>query len=100
MTHKESFLKYLEIERRYSPHTVRSYSTDLDHFFSFLEAEGLPSDPVSVTPAEIRRWLSSMLDSRNQDKNHKVLQAVTLHRKISCLRVFYRYLRKQGVMDK
>lgn len=94
MTHKESFLKYLEIEKRYSPHTVRSYSNDLDHFFSFLVSGGLPSDPVSVTSAEIRRWLSWLLDSNNPDK----IQTVSVHRKISCLRVFYKYLRKEGVM--
>lgn len=95
MTHKESFLRYLEIEKRYSPHTVRSYSNDLDHFFSFLISEGLPSDPVLVTFAEVRRWLSWSLDGSNPEK----LQTVSVHRKISCLRVFYRYLRKQGIMN-
>ncbi|MCK7530406.1 MAG: site-specific integrase [Marinilabiliales bacterium] len=25
MDHKESFLQYLQTEKRYSPHTVRSY---------------------------------------------------------------------------
>ncbi|MGE5432817.1 MAG: tyrosine-type recombinase/integrase [Syntrophomonadaceae bacterium] len=94
MTHKESFLRYLEIEKRYSLHTVRSYSNDLDHFFSFLVSEGLPSDPVSVTSAEIRRWLSWSLDSNNPER----IQTVSVHRKISCLRVFYKYLRKEGTM--
>ncbi|HEX2969395.1 MAG TPA: tyrosine-type recombinase/integrase [Bacteroidales bacterium] len=94
MTHKESFLRYLETEKRYSPHTVRSYSNDLDHFFSFLTSEGLGTDPTIVTPAEIRRWLGSLLDSRNLSK----ISEVSVHRRISCLRVFYRYLRKEGIM--
>jgi integrase/recombinase XerC len=94
MTHKESFLRYLEIEKRYSPHTVRSYSNDLDHFFSYLSAEGLTMDPLQVTSAEIRKWLSWSLDNNNPEK----IQSVSVHRKISCLRVFYRYLRKEGIM--
>ena len=32
MDHKESFLQYLKIEKRYSPLTVRSYINDLDQF--------------------------------------------------------------------
>lgn len=95
MTLKESFLKYLEVEKRYSPHTVRSYSMDLDHFFSFLMQEGLPDDPVLVTPDEIRKWVRWSLDNNNTQK----IQPVSLHRKISCLRAFYRYLRKQGVIN-
>jgi integrase/recombinase XerC len=90
MNHKESFLQYLQIEKRYSPHTVRSYMNDLDQFFLFLTSQGQPADPVSVTSHDIRAWVVSMLDSS--------YSAVSVHRKISCLRVFYRYLRKEGVM--
>ncbi|MCK4466116.1 MAG: site-specific integrase, partial [Bacteroidales bacterium] len=35
MKHKESFLKYLTFEKRYSPHTVRSYENDLNQFYDF-----------------------------------------------------------------
>ena len=90
MSHKESFLQYLQIEKRYSPHTVRSYLNDLDQFFLFLQSQGQPADPVSVTSHDIRAWVVSMLDSS--------YSAVSVHRKISCLRVFYRYLRKEGVV--
>jgi integrase/recombinase XerC len=90
MSHKESFLQYLQIEKRYSPHTVRSYLNDLDQFFSFLTSQGQPDDPVSVTSHDIRAWVVSMLDNS--------YSAVSVHRKISCLRVFYRYLRKEGVV--
>ena len=37
MNYKESFLQYLQIEKRYSPHTVRSYLNDLDQFECFLK---------------------------------------------------------------
>jgi integrase/recombinase XerC len=90
MSHKESFLQYLQIEKRYSAHTVRSYLNDLDQFFLFLTSRGQPDDPASVTSHDIRAWVVSMMDSD--------YSAVSVHRKISCLRVFYRYLRKEGIM--
>jgi integrase/recombinase XerC len=90
MSYKESFLQYLQIEKRYSIHTVRSYLNDLDQFFLFLSSQGQPSDPVLVTSHDIRAWVVSMLDGG--------YSAVSVHRKISCLRVFYRYLRKEGYM--
>jgi integrase/recombinase XerC len=90
MSHKESFLQYLQIEKRYSAHTVRSYANDLDQFFLFLTLQGQPDDPLSVTSHDIRAWIVSMLDNN--------YSAVSVHRKISCLRVFYRYLRKEGVL--
>ena len=90
MNHKESFLQYLQIEKRYSPHTVRSYLNDLDQFFLFLVSQGQPDDAVSVTSHDIRAWVVSMLDNN--------YSAVSVHRKISCLRVFYRYLRKEGIV--
>ena len=90
MSHKESFLQYLQNEKRYSPHTVRSYLNDLEQFYRFLISLGLPEDPVAVTSYDIRAWIVSMLDNN--------YSAISVHRKISCLRVFYRYLRKEGIV--
>jgi integrase/recombinase XerC len=90
MNYKESFLQYLQIERRYSNHTVRSYSNDLDQFLSYLTLQELPHDPVLVSSHDIRAWIVSMLDNK--------YSTVSVHRKISCLRVFYRYLRKEGIV--
>ena len=90
MSHKESFLQYLQTEKRYSPHTVRSYLNDLDQFYLFLSSLGLPDDPAAITSHDIRAWIVSMLDNN--------YSTVSVHRKISCLRVFFRYLRKEGVV--
>lgn len=90
MNIKESFLQYLQIEKRYSPHTVRSYLNDLDQFGAFLNEKGQKDDPVDVTSHDIRAWIVSMLDSE--------YSTVSVHRKISCLRVYYRFLRKEGIV--
>jgi integrase/recombinase XerC len=88
MNHKDSFLQYLQIEKRYSPHTVRSYLNDLNQFFTYLSEQGLPVEPELVTSHDIRSWIVNLLE-----KNYT---AASVHRKISCLRVFYRYLRKES----
>jgi integrase/recombinase XerC len=50
----------------------------------------LPEDPLSVTSNDIRAWIVSMLNNN--------YTTVSVHRKISCLRVFYRFLRKEGFL--
>jgi integrase/recombinase XerC len=90
MDHKESFLKYLQTEKRYSPHTVRSYQNDLDQFFTFLEQNGMACDPAEITSHQARAWIVSLMSSG--------ISAVSVHRKISCLRVFFRWLRKEGAV--
>lgn len=89
MSHKESFLQYLKIEKRYSLHTVRSYRNDLDQFFLWLSANSIPDDPSLISSHDVRAWIVSLIDNG--------ISSVTVHRKISCLRVFFRYLRKEGI---
>jgi integrase/recombinase XerC len=90
MSHKESFLQYLQTEKRYSLHTVRSYINDLDQFILFLSSQDLPEDPKLITSYDIRAWIVSMLDNK--------FTTASVHRKISCLRAFFRYLRKEGIV--
>lgn len=90
MNHKESFLQFLQIEKRYSPHTVRSYRNDLDQFFNFLSDNEMLSDVNDITSHQIRAWIVYLIDND--------IAPVTVHRKISCLRRFYNYLRKEGIV--
>jgi integrase/recombinase XerC len=56
-----------------------------------LSEQGLPEDPVLVNSHDIRAWIVSMLENN--------YTSASVHRKISCLRVFYRYLRKEGYLS-
>ena len=60
-------------------------------FIHFYQNQGLPEDVLNVTSHDIRAWIVSMLDNN--------YTTVSVHRKISCLRVFYRYLRKEGIYE-
>jgi len=89
MDHKESFLQYLKIEKRYSPLTVRSYLNDLDQFDNYLNLQGLSGKPEEIGYHDVRSWIVSMIENG--------YSPVSIHRKISSLRVFYRYLRRGGL---
>ena len=88
MDHKESFLQYLRVEKRYSPLTVRSYINDLDQFENHLIYGGFSGNPSDITTGDIRSWIVSLVE--------KGYTAKSVHRKISSLRVFYRFLLKGG----
>jgi integrase/recombinase XerC len=90
MDHKESFFQYLLVEKRYSSHTILSYKNDLEQFSAFLVVLGHSGSFSDVTSQEVRAWIVSMMENG--------LSAVTVHRKISCLRIFFRYLRKEGLV--
>jgi integrase/recombinase XerC len=90
MSHKESFLQYILIEKGYSPHTVRSYQNDLDQFFSFLQRSDNSGLPEEISSHDIRAWIVHLMDNN--------ISASSVHRKISCLRIFYKYLRKEGIV--
>ena len=35
---EDDFIQFLSSEKRFSPHTIKSYSTDINQFFSFLKS--------------------------------------------------------------
>jgi integrase/recombinase XerC len=90
MDYKESFLQYLQVEKRYSPHTVRSYLNDLDQFFKFISNGEANADPQLITSHDIRSWMVSLMERKYTSKS--------IHRKISSLRGYFRFLRKEGMI--
>jgi integrase/recombinase XerC len=89
MSYKESFLQYLLIQKRYSQNTIISYKNDLDQFFTFLGSLGHSGKAEDVTSHDVRAWIVSMMDN--------MVSPVSVHRKMSCLRIFFRYLMKEGL---
>ncbi len=84
------FYKYLQFEKRYSPHTLRSYKTDLQQFSCFLENEYGVS-PKDASSLQIRSWLSNLSAGKATTK--------TLNRKISSLKSYYAYLEYYNKID-
>ena len=79
----QSFLEYLQFEKRYSQHTIISYKTDLDQFFAFLASQYDSVPLLSITPGFVRSWLAEM---RSEE-----MTAKSLNREISSLKSFFKY---------
>lgn len=91
-----AFLTFLEVERGASPATIRGYESDLRQFQGFLRvfqatARRSPA-PQSVDPGLIRGYLV-WLDSKRERKS-------SLARKLAALRSFFRYLVRDGRLDR
>lgn len=85
----EHYLGYLKNERRYSPHTIGSYRTDLYGFAGFLKERFALEDLTMVEYRMVRTWLVFMIEKNS-------LGVRTVNRKLSALKSFYRYLLRSG----
>jgi tyrosine recombinase XerC len=73
-------------EQNASPHTLAAYRRDLEAFLMFMRAEGL-GGWEAVTPAVARRYLATL---------HRRYERSSVARRLSALRSFYRFLRREG----
>ena len=87
----QSFLDYLKFEKRYSAHTLLAYTNDLIDFFDFLDSQYGIRDIREIQPTIVRSWLASLKDAG--------LGAVTLNRKISSLKSFFKYHLRTGIVE-
>ncbi len=90
MEHKESFIRYLKSEKRYSDHTVLAYNTDLDQFEQFLLESIGDFDFTEVNRKMLRSWVVFLMENGSKPK--------TVKRKITSVSSFFKYLKKQYVI--
>ena len=86
----DKFVRYLKVERNFSPFTVRNYTTDIVGFLEFLK-EGRIDSLDKVNHATVRRYLHRLLD--------KGVVRASISRKMSALRSFFGYLNQQGLIS-
>jgi integrase/recombinase XerC len=82
------FFKYLTFEKRYSPHTLTSYRTDLGQFALYLAQTYEITDLKQADHTFIRSWIVTLLQQK--------LDARSVNRKIACLRSYYKFLLRNG----
>ena len=89
---QEKFINYLSSEKRFSVHTITSYSNDINQFFLFLSEEyKITSELSEVNFQIVRSWIASLLE-----------QGVTprsVNRKISTLKTYFKFLIREGVIQ-
>ena len=87
----DDFRIYLEVERNVSGHTKIAYLADLQEFARFLQESGMMKQEATLAAVEqegIRAYLAYLYRQK--------IKKVTVSRKISSLRAFYKYLVRKG----
>src|SRR5688500_14872647 len=86
----DQFLEYRRVARNNSPHTLRSYATDLSQFAEFLDARRIRSlNEVSLTT--LRGFFAGLAGKR--------YSKTSLARKQATLRAFFRWAKRAGHAD-
>jgi integrase/recombinase XerC len=87
----EKFIQYITNERRYSPHTVLAYKTDLEVFASYMLATYEITSPSELTVTMLRSFVMEQMETGLNPKS--------VNRKISSIKAYIRYMRKEGVIN-
>ena len=85
------FLEYLKIEKRFSDHTITAYELDLKQFIIYLDSQNELS-LNEITSFLIRGWIVELIDSS--------ITARSVNRKLSSLRAYFNWLKKEGLVVK
>jgi len=87
----DAFLMWLEVEKRYSPETLRGYGTDLTQFCDYLDRfdASCLKDPNEIDRTVIRGFLGHLAGELNQ-------QPRSVARKLAALKSLFKYLHREG----
>ncbi|MGI6342614.1 MAG: tyrosine-type recombinase/integrase [Bacteroidales bacterium] len=82
-----AFNNYLTYEKRYSEHTVYAYSRDIETFNKYIKDTYEGTDILEVDHQMVRSWVAYLVDLG--------ISAVSIKRKLSSVRAFYRYCQQK-----
>ena len=85
-----SFVNYLEYEKRSSPHTVEAYERDLRQFEDFVKLSFELNKISEASHSEIRAWVIDLVEQG--------LSSTSVNRKIATLRSYYKFLLRTEVI--
>jgi integrase/recombinase XerC len=91
----QSFLEFLRLNRNASPHTVAAYDSDLSQFLAFTAAQQRKKStelrPADIDLPAVRAFMADL---------YRQGQArASVSRKLSALRTFTRYMRREGWIE-
>lgn len=81
-----AYQDYLQLEKKYSRHTVTAYLNDILSFKEFLQLTFDIDDLNAVVYVQIRNWIVSLVEAG--------ISNTSINRKISALRSYYKFLMK------
>ena len=85
------FLNYLRSVRNASPHTLRSYETDLTQFITFLTPPGVETPAIAeITHLMIREFVANLHDLG--------LEKSSIARKLAAIRSLFKFSVREGMV--
>ncbi|MTI21409.1 integrase [Fulvivirga sp. RKSG066] len=88
---RESFLKYIQYEKRFSAHTITSYENDINQFEQFL-TDNYGEKLEEASHNSIRHWVVSLVEKGTSPRS--------VNRKMASLRALYKFLLKREIITK
>lgn len=88
----DSFLKYIQFEKRVSPNTVLAYQNDLNQLQDFIQRNYPENYIQTADHSLIRAWIVQLVEAG--------IEPASVNRKIATLRSFYKYLLRQELIEK
>jgi len=84
--HIDNFIRYLEVQRDASQHTLRAYRKDLEEFSSFVKKQA-----EEVELIDVRGFIAHQIRDG--------LSKTTVGRRLASIRSFLRFLQKEGYIN-
>lgn len=84
-----NFLSYLQTEKRYSEHTRMAYQVDIEQFFDCTLIK-LESEFSEVTHLVVRGWIVDLMEKQYSNRS--------VNRKLSSLRSFFKWLKRENII--
>ena len=95
MTELQSFLDHLSLNRNASAHTVEAYASDIGQFLHFTAAaRGCAPEALRPAQLDLAAVRAFMADLHRQGHAR-----TSVSRKLSALRAFGRFLRREGIIE-
>ena len=90
----DDFIRHLEVERRYSGHTLTAYRNDLTQFVAHLAAPGLHGPPPTrFADVDRARIVDYVLHLKSRGYS-----SATVARKVAAVKSLFRFLQAEGAL--
>lgn len=88
---KDKYIKYISSEKRFSKHTIKAYNNDLSAFITYLITAYELNQIEKASSEMIRSWVITLMESGDSP--------VTINRRISTLRSYFKYLTANNLIE-
>ncbi len=86
----DSFVNYLQFEKRYSKHTITAYTKDIDQFNAYIQSTFKNLNVELYRHHHLRGWIVFLLQNNISEKS--------INRKISSIKTFFKFLKRKGII--